>query len=246
MARDRAARRGGESKFAFSGLLKCGVCGASFVMAGRDHYCCASRTHGGTAACSNDAYLRRSQIEPELAAGIKRELLPARELIEELQRRVRQRLNDRGRAPDTRTEVARPEREIARLVDGIASGNLGASAAIAQRLKDSETTLARLKAQPSASKKSPELLLPDLAKRCQSALQNLERTIMVDPRRAQIEMREHVGPIRVTAKPTEIRLEAQRGHLERILLRAAGCQTNMVAGARLWRCLLRIPRRRRG
>jgi hypothetical protein len=117
------------------------------------------------------------------------------------------------------------------LVDGIASGTLSASAAIAQRLKDSEVNLARLKVQPPVPKKAAEQLLPDLAKRCQSALQNLERTIMVDPRRAQIEMREHVGPIRVTATPTEIRLEAQRGHLEHTLLRAAGSQTNMLAGA---------------
>jgi hypothetical protein len=65
-----------------------------------------------------------------------------------------------------------------------------------------------------------------------SALQNLEHTITVDPRRAQMEMREHVGPIRVTATATEIRLEAQRGHFEQTLLRAAGCQTNVVAGAR--------------
>lgn len=107
---------------------------------------------------------------------------------------------------------------------GIASGTLRASAAIAQRLKDSEATLARLKAQPPAPKKAAEQLLPGLAKRCQSALQNLERTIMVDPRRAQVEMREHVGPIRVTATLTEIRLEAQRGHFEQTLPRAAGCQ----------------------
>jgi len=223
VARDRAVRRGRESKYAFSGLLKCGACGASFVMAGRDHYCCASRTHGGPAACSNDAYLRRSQIEPELVSGIKRELLPSREVIEELQRRVRQRLKD-GAAPDNRTEIAKLEREVARLVDAIASGTLGASAAIAQRLRDSEATIARLKVQPPEPKKPAEQLLPGLAKRCQSALQKLEHTIMVDPRRAQMEMREHVGPIRVTATRTEIRLEAQRGHFEQTLLRAAGCQ----------------------
>jgi len=40
------------------------------------------------------------------------------------------------------------EREIGRLVEGIASANLGASAAIATRLQESETRLARLKAQP--------------------------------------------------------------------------------------------------
>jgi hypothetical protein len=44
-------------------------------------------------------------------------------------------------------------------------------------------------------------------------------------------MREHVGRIRVTTTPNEIRLEAQKGHFEASLLRAAGCQTNVVAGA---------------
>lgn len=76
-----------------------------------------------------------------------------------------------------------------------------------------------------------ERLIPDLAKRCRSAIEDLEQTITVDPRRAQVEMREHVGPIRVTATPTEIRLESQSGHLEQSLLRGLSCQTNVVAGA---------------
>ena len=98
-------------------------------------------------------------------------------------------------------------------------------------MKDSESRLARLKAQPVVATPKAERLSPDLAKRCQSALANLEETIMVDPRRAQVEMREHIGPIRVTATPTEIRLEAQRGHLEQSLLKGLGCQTNVVVGA---------------
>ena len=84
----------------------------------------------------------------ELVAGIKRELLPGREVIEDLQRRVRRRLKDDS-APNNAAEIARLEREVARLVDTIASGTRGASAAIAQRLKDSEVSLARMKAQPT-------------------------------------------------------------------------------------------------
>jgi site-specific DNA recombinase len=74
VSRDRAQRTGRNPKYLFSGLLKCGKCGSNFVMAGRDHYACATRLNGGEAACDNDAYLRRSQIEPGLLAGIKREL----------------------------------------------------------------------------------------------------------------------------------------------------------------------------
>jgi hypothetical protein len=56
-------------------------------------------------------------------------------VIEELQRRVRQRLKDGDAMPDKRAGIAKLEREMARPVDAIASGTLRASAAIAQRLK---------------------------------------------------------------------------------------------------------------
>src|SRR5262249_49171322 len=41
------ARTGRAPKYLLSGLLKCGVCGSNFVMAGAKHYACASRTNGG-------------------------------------------------------------------------------------------------------------------------------------------------------------------------------------------------------
>jgi hypothetical protein len=51
-------------------------------------------------SCSNAAYLRRSQVEPGLIAGIRQELT-APEIVEELQRRVRQRLKKQSAAaPD--------------------------------------------------------------------------------------------------------------------------------------------------
>jgi hypothetical protein len=59
-------------------------------MAGKDHYACAMRIYGGTEARENDAYLKRSIIEPGAVAGIRRKLSPP-QVMEELQRRVRQR-----------------------------------------------------------------------------------------------------------------------------------------------------------
>jgi site-specific DNA recombinase len=201
-------------------------------MAGRDHYACASLLNGGKSACDNDAYLRRPLIEPGLLAGIKREL-SAPEIIEELQRRVRQRLKNGKPPTDNRAQIAKLEREVARLVEAIASGALRTSAAIARRLQDAEAALARLKVTPAPP--SVQQLLPQLGERCQAAIDNLERTLMVDPRRARMEIAEHVGPIRVTTTPEEIRLEAQKGHMEAALLGATGTggerQVCVVAGA---------------
>jgi site-specific DNA recombinase len=232
VARDRAARTGREPKFPFSGLLKCGKCGANFVMAGRDHYACASRLSGGTAACDNDAYLRRSLIEPGLVAGIKRKLFIP-EVLEELQRRVRQRLKSGSTAPDNRAQMAKLEREVLRLVDAIATGALRTSPAIAQRLQETEAAVARLKAQPAP--RSVAQLLPQLTERSRSAIKNLDKTLAKDPRRARLEMIEHVGPIRVRTTADEIILEARKGHLESGLLAATGTegarQISLVAGA---------------
>lgn len=214
VSRDRAQRTGRDPKYLFSGLLKCGKCGSNFIMAGRDHYACASRLNGGEAACDNDAYLRRSQIEPGLLAGIKREL-SAPEVLEEIVRRVRQRVK-KPRTADNRTHVEKLEREVASLVDAIASGALRASPALAQRLQATEAALQRLKDQPAPI--DVERLLPQLAERAKAAIDGLERTLMSDPRRARMEVAEHVGPIQVVTTPTEIRLETQKGRLEAAFL----------------------------
>jgi site-specific DNA recombinase len=130
--RDRAQRTGRDPRYLFSGLLKCADCGANFIMAGRDQYACASRLNGGTSACANDAYLLRSRIEPGLVAGIKREL-SVPEVIAEMQRRYRQRAKG-GNVPDNRGQIVKFEREVASLVEAIASGVLRTSPAIAERL----------------------------------------------------------------------------------------------------------------
>ena len=68
-------------------------------------------------------------------------------------------------------------------------GALRASPAISQRLQETEATLARLKIQPAA--RSAEQLL-ELVERCRSAMENLERTLAKEPRRARMELAEHV------------------------------------------------------
>jgi site-specific DNA recombinase len=229
VTRDRAERRGREPKFPFSGLLRCADCGAAFVMAGKDHYCCSSRAYGGPAACANDAYLRKSVIEPGLVTGIKRELLnPA--VLTELERRVRARLKLNGARQD-RTAIPKLEREVAALVEAIGSGALRSSPALAQRLQEAEAQLERLKAEPA----SPEQLLPELAARCRTAIERLDVTLAKEPMRARMELAEHVGEIRVRTTPEEIILAAQKGQAESMLIAATGTegarQIKMVAGA---------------
>lgn len=235
MSRGQAQRTGRSPGFLFSGLLKCGECGANFVMAGKNHYACATRVYGELHKCSNDIYLRRSLIEPGLLAGIKRKLSTA-EVLEEFQQRLRRRLKN-GPIPTAASErahAAKLEREVSALVDAIASGALRSSPALAKRLQETEAALAHLKARPATA--TVEQLLPQIAEQCRKAIDGLEQTLISDARRARADLAEYVGPIRVTAMADEVRLEAQSSHLESVFLAATGTggprQICMVAGAR--------------
>jgi hypothetical protein len=83
---------------------------------------------------------------------------------------------------DSRTEIAKLERQVATLVDAIKSGGLRASPAVGQSLQEMESALSRLKACPA--RPSAEQLLPQLAARCRKSIDNIERTLMTVPRPA--------------------------------------------------------------
>src|SRR5262249_23131942 len=125
-----AKRAGRKPKYLFSGLLRCGSCGARLVIADRRHYACSSRANGGEATCASDVRIKRSAVESGLLAGIKRDLL-APEVIAEVRREVLRTLRLKSRVdlgqPD---RLAVVEREVANLTEAIASGALRASTAI--------------------------------------------------------------------------------------------------------------------
>src|SRR6185437_8060393 len=149
--RRAATRTGRKPSFLFSGLLKCGCCGANFVMTSRTHSSCATRTHGGKAACESMIRIKRSVVEPGLLAGIKEELL-APSIIAEVGRQVREIVRQKGReraaASDGSGRRSVLEREIENLADAIASGGLKGSAVLADRLLRAEAELRRLQTAP--------------------------------------------------------------------------------------------------
>jgi hypothetical protein len=201
----------------------CADCGANFIMAGRDHYACASRLNGGEAACTNDLYLRRSHIEPGLIAGIKRDLLNET-VITEILRRTRVRLRSRkDPTAEARQRIDSLENQVLNLADAVAAGALRSSPAIAERLHAAETELAQLRAAAAAPTLNVEELLPRLADRCRQLRLSLERTLAsADVAKARAELQTLIGPISVVATPETWRLESRRGSSEAILLAASG------------------------
>lgn len=80
--RDTVGRRtagknsgGRKGKYLFSGLLRCGQCGAAFTLRGSTYYGCSARNNRGESVCSNSLTVKKTTIERVLLAGIKESLL---------------------------------------------------------------------------------------------------------------------------------------------------------------------------
>ena len=67
---------GGRSpKYLFSSLLRCGTCGAAYVMVDRSQYGCSYNRDRGASVCANSIRVARATIESVLLDDVRRELL---------------------------------------------------------------------------------------------------------------------------------------------------------------------------
>jgi site-specific DNA recombinase len=97
-------------QYLFSGLSKCGVCGAGFIMAGRNRLACFGAREKGT--CANHLTIRRDEVEARVLKALEEKLLN-QELFEEFCEEFTREMNRlRG---EHRAKLVAGERELARL-----------------------------------------------------------------------------------------------------------------------------------
>jgi len=97
-------------QYLFSGLTKCGVCGAGFIMAGQNRLACFGARDKGT--CTNHVTIRRDEVEARVLRALQEKLLRQdlfAEFCEEFTREMN-RLRGQHRAT-----LVSAERELARL-----------------------------------------------------------------------------------------------------------------------------------
>jgi site-specific DNA recombinase len=133
-----------SSPYIFSGLLKCGLCGANYVLvsgAGTNHkgykrgatYGCPNRAFRGT--CKNERRVNRDTLEGELLAKLQRDVLSDAEIdyvLEKLEREIEKRFASLGgEMDDMRKRKALLESELRNLsrvvADGLDSASIRAS-----------------------------------------------------------------------------------------------------------------------
>lgn len=143
----------GKSRTLFSGLWKC-PCGASYVSYSKTRLVCTAHRERGSSVCTNAFRAPRQELERRVLQGLQERLLSpeaasvyVRAYHEAYARLQGQRQAER--APMQR-RIGELERQVARLVDGIATGQLAVTAALGQRLKAAEDELAQLQTELAA------------------------------------------------------------------------------------------------
>jgi site-specific DNA recombinase len=111
-------------KHLFSGLIRCGVCGASYTTISRDRIGCAGHAKKGN--CANSRRIARPELERRVIDGLKRYfLLPdaITAAVAEYHADRRRRADaNRGRRSALAKKIGRLDQGIARLVDAIRNG----------------------------------------------------------------------------------------------------------------------------
>jgi site-specific DNA recombinase len=162
-----AARAKQRPRSIFSGLMRCGVCGAGFSKISASHFGCSGARNKGETVCTNRATIRCDILETTVLDGLRSRLMDptvykafADAFVAEWNRQVAQ---DASASEGHRLELARVATQLERLVDAIADGGV-AMATVRERLAKLEARKTELRASLAAPAASPPRLHPNLAK----------------------------------------------------------------------------------
>ena len=115
-------------KYLFSGLTKCGECGAGFIVYSREHLGCFGARDRGT--CTNRLTIRRQEVEERVLRALREKLMRqdffdefCREFAKEMNRL---RMEQRAGLTSAQREMARIEVRRKKLVESIMEGVPGA------------------------------------------------------------------------------------------------------------------------
>ena len=156
--RPERARR---PEYLFSGLVKCGCCGASYTLINKTRYGCAAARNKGDAICSNRATIQREELEARVLDGLREKLLHPdliTTFVEEYRKAFNAAAGDRCSARDhAKRELKRIEKKITGILSAIEDGMYHPS--MKAKMADLESTKAKLTAFLEDSPEPPALRL---------------------------------------------------------------------------------------
>lgn len=222
-------------KHVFTGLLKCGYCGAGYTVIGRDRLgCCGNKERGD---CDNKRTVKRGHIEERVLKAMQKHLA-APELIAEYVRvyqeeRKRLKKSSRDNIAETRKRLSQIKADIDRLVELLLRAD--SPDAIIAKINALEAEQKALQAGlEKAEKDNPPIdLHPALADKYRRIVENLHQHMasMSDDTKDEIfkEVRKLIDKIVITPTADKVDIEVH-GSLAALL--SAECRGLVVAGAR--------------
>ena len=177
-AKGATLNRRHRSQYLLSGLIKCGLCGANYIMIARDRYGCSTRRTKGT--CSNGHVLERGSLEHLVLNGLKEKLIesgPVEEFIKEFNSQIAARTTaDRGERHRTEHELKQVEKKLAAILSAIEQGIV--TETTRTRLLELEGEKAALERQLSEPEAVPyPSIHPNLANLYRRKVAALEETL---------------------------------------------------------------------
>jgi site-specific DNA recombinase len=197
--------RGVTTQYLFSGMLKCGECGANLIIAtgGGTHrhpkYACSRRVNRG--GCQNDLYIRRDDLEDLLLAKLRSDILNP-EVMEYTIAQFRKQLGEAlGSVADDLAEMRRRkgrlETEVRRLVSAIVDS--GHSKALLEEMGRKEAALQTITDRLlSAAPESIEARVAEIRNFVANGLDNLRNVLRKDTALARAEILKHTSEITMT------------------------------------------------
>ncbi|MBK5927294.1 recombinase family protein [Rhodobaculum claviforme] len=150
--------------YLFSGLLKCGCCGAGYTLMNKTKYGCSASRNRGT--CDNRKLIKREELEARVLDGLRDRLMhPAlvAEFLAEYQREWNRHQTDETAArATTKAELAQVTRKIDQILDAIEGGMFHPSMKDRMTALETQKTALNVKLEELGPEEPPVLLHPGL------------------------------------------------------------------------------------
>ena len=164
-------------RYLFSGLTKCGVCGAGYIMGSANRLSCFGARDQGT--CSNKLTIRRDEVEARVLKALQEKLL-RQELFEEFcdeftREMNRLRMEHRASLSASERELERVQKDIRRLIEEIKNGLTGPDLKAEWNVLQERKTVLQAKLE-SANEPLP-LLHPGLAELYRQKVSDLAQAL---------------------------------------------------------------------
>ena len=206
-------------KYMFSGLTKCGVCGAGFIVYSREHLGCFGARGRGT--CDNRLTIPRQEVETRVLRALQDKLM-RKDFFEEFCREFAKEMNrlrmERSASINSaKRELARIESRRKKLIDLVLDDQLPASEAKEELLANAKRR-EELEAQLKVADEPPPLLHPSMADLYRSKVEELAAALQREDTRLEASemLRGLIEAIVLTPESGQLRIEL-RGNLAAML-----------------------------